>query len=172
MKGTILKCMEGLVIKQLGAAKWKEALTHAGMPVTRAFRTLEDIPDGDAMALMKGIATATSLSMEQVMEAFGEHWSSIYAPTLYGAYFAQAKTARDLLLNLDKIHEVVTRTMKSARPPRFRYEWKGDKHLIMRYESARGLVQLMPGLIRGVGKYYKQSLKVSLTGNDIHVDFP
>ena len=49
---------------------------------------------------------------------------------------------------------------------------EGDKHLIMRYESARGLVQLMPGLIRGVGKYYKQSLKVSLTGNDIHVDFP
>jgi hypothetical protein len=172
MKGTIVKCMEELTIKRFGAEKWKESLAKAGMAPTRNFRTLEDLPDVEVMAVLKGMAAATSLSMDAVMEAFGEHWSSVYAPTLYGTYFAQATTARDLLLNLDKIHDIVTRTMKSARPPRFRYDWKGEKHLIMHYESSRGLVVLMPGLIRGVGTYYKQKLKVSLTGNDIHVEFP
>jgi hypothetical protein len=172
MKGTIVKCLEDMTTKRFGGAKWKESLTKAGMKADRSFRTLEDIPDTDVMGLFKGIAGATSLPLEQVMEAFGEHWSSIYAPTLYGAYFAKAKTTRELLLELDKIHEIVTRTMKLARPPRFHYEWRGDKHLIMRYESTRGLVALMPGLIRGLGKYYKENLQVSLTGNEVHVNFP
>ncbi len=172
MKGTIVKCMEDLVTKRFSAAKWKESLTNAGMPATRMFTTLEDVPDGNVLALMKGIATALSLSMEQVMDAFGEYWSCVYAPALYEIYFTKAKTARDFLLNLDNIHEIVTRTMKPARPPRFRYEWKGDKHLLMHYQSARGLITLMPGLIRGVGKYYKQNLKVSLAGNTVHVEFP
>ena len=30
---------------------------------------------------------------------------------------------------------------------------------------------LMPGLIRGVGKYYHEQLDVSLSGNDVHVKF-
>ena len=65
----------------------------------------------------------------------------------------------------------MTKTMASAHPPRFRYEWQGDKHLIMHYQSQRGLVALMPGLIRGLGKYYKDNPSVSLNGNDVHVQF-
>jgi hypothetical protein len=48
----------------------------------------------------------------------------------------------------------MTKPVKFARPPRFGYEWQGEKHLIMHYESGRGLVAPMPGLIRGLGKYY------------------
>lgn len=42
----------------------------------------------------------------------------------------------------------------------------------MHYESFRGLVALMPGLIRGVGKYYKENLTVTVVGNAVHVQFP
>ncbi len=80
--------------------------------------------------------------------------------------------ARDLLLHLDEIHTVMTKSIKSARPPRFRYEWRGEKHLIMQYESNRGLVQLMAGLVRGVGKYYGEYLNVSIVGNAVHIQFP
>ena len=91
------------------------------------------------------------------MEAFGEYWCTVYGPNIYVAYFSDAKSARELLLNLDHIHEVMTKSIKFARPPRFRYEWKGDKLLIMHYESFRGLLALMPGLIRGVGKCYRRT---------------
>ncbi len=171
MKGTIVKCMEELVTKKFGEVKWKEALENAGMPATRYFGVTDDVSDAEVMAIMKGIATAGSLSMDQVMEAFGEYWSCVYAPDMYGIYFAKAKSTRELLLNLDQIHVAMTKSMKSAQPPRFTYEWKGDKVLIMKYESKRGLVALMPGLVRWLGKYYKDNPKVNVTSNMVEVQF-
>jgi heme-NO-binding protein len=171
MKGTIVKCMEELVTKKFGAEKWRESLEKAGIPERRSFTVLGDVDEAEFMEIMKGVAAALSLSMEQTMEAFGEHWSTVYAPTVYGAYFRNAKSARELLLNLDHIHDVMTKSMKSARPPRFRYEWKGEKLLIMHYESNRGLVALMPGLIRGVGKHFNEKLTVRTVGNAVHVEF-
>jgi hypothetical protein len=66
----------------------------------------------------------------------------------------------------------MTKSIRFARPPRFRYEWMGDKFLIMHYDSFRGLVALLPALIRGVGKYYKENLTVTVVGNAVHVQFP
>jgi len=171
MKGTIGKCIEELVTSKFGQAKWKEALTKAGMPETKHFSTLEDVEDAQILALMKGISAACAISMDQVMEAFGEYWSTTYAPAVYKVYFGTAKSTRDLLLNLDNIHVAMTKNMASAKPPRFTYEWKGDKHLVMHYKSSRGLVALMPGLVRGLGKYYKDNTTVSLQGSEVHVKF-
>ncbi|MGA2345947.1 MAG: heme NO-binding domain-containing protein [Candidatus Sulfotelmatobacter sp.] len=172
MKGTIVKCLEELVIKRFGEKKWRESLSKAGFSELKTFTMLGDVDEAEFMRIMEGVASAASLSMEQTMEAFGEHWSTVYAPTVYRAYFSSAKSSRELLLNLDHIHDVMTKSMKSARPPRFRYEWKGDKHLIMHYESKRGLVVLMPSLIRGVGKHFNEKLTVSTLGNAVHVEFP
>ncbi len=106
------------------------------------------------------------------MEAFGESWSTVYAPRIYAAYYQKAKSARELLLNLDHIHTVMTKSMAGAMPPHFKYEWKGDKLLLMHYESKRGMVALMPGLVRGIGKYYKEQLNVTIAGNTVKVQFP
>jgi hypothetical protein len=172
MKGTIVKCIEELVTTRFGAGKWKESLEQAGIPEWRSYSALGDVEEAEFTKIMNGVATALSLPMEQVMEAFGEYWSTVYGPHIYGAYFTAAKSARELLLNLDHIHEVMTKSMTSARPPRFRYEWQGEKLLIMHYQSSRGLVALMPGLIRGVGKYYNEKLIVKTVGNAVHVQFP
>ena len=171
MKGTIVKCMEELVSKKFGARKWKESLEQAGIPGGRTFTALGDVDEIEFTRIMKGVVGIAFLSMEQAMEAFGEYWSTVYAPNVYHAYFSGAKSAREFLLNLDHIHEVMTKSIKFARPPRFRYEWKEENLLIMHYESSRGLVALMPGLIRGVGKYYQEKLIVSVVGNAVHVHF-
>jgi hypothetical protein len=171
MKGSIVECMQDLVTKRFGAGKWKETLKAAGLPETKMYSSLDDVPDAEVMSLMKGVAQAAKMTTALVMEAFGEHWSTQFAPTVYKAYFATAKSTRELLLNLDQIHVAMTRSMKSARPPRFKYEWKDDKHLVMHYQSQRGLVALMPGLIRGLGKRFKDDPKVHVSGNEVHVHF-
>lgn len=170
MKGTIVKCLEELVTEKFGAEKWRESLERAGIPEWRTFTVLGDVDEAEFMRIMQGVAGAALLSMEQAMDAFGEYWSTVYGPKVYGAYFS-ARSARELLLNLDHIHEVMTKSMESARPPRFRYEWRGDKLLIMHYESRRGLAALMPGLIRGLGKYYNEKLTARVVGNAVHVQF-
>jgi len=171
MKGTMLKCMEEVVTRKFGATKWKESLEKAGIPDSRTFTVLGDVDEAEFKQIMKSVAGVASLSLEQVMEAFGEYWSTVYAPKVYRAYFSDSNSVRELLLNLDHIHDVMTKSMQSARPPRFRYEWEGADLLIMHYESNRGLVALMPGLIRGLGKYYNEKLTVRVVGNAVHVKF-
>jgi len=171
MKGTIVKCMEELVTGKFGAATWKECLKKAGLPESKLYSTLEDVSDSEVMGLMKSIGVVAMLAPGQVMAAFGEYWSTVYAPRLYKSFFDAAKSTREFLTKLDGIHVSMTRSIKSAKPPRFTYEWQGDKHLVMHYQSDRGLVALMPGLIHGLGKYYKDNPSVRLSGSAVHVDF-
>jgi hypothetical protein len=43
----------------------------------------------------------------------------------------------------------------------------------MTYNSRRGLIDIMIGLIKGVGKYYKENLKVTKLGPDkVEIKFP
>jgi methyl-accepting chemotaxis protein len=163
--------MEELVTKKFGADKWKASLRCAGLPDNKAFMTTADVPDSEVLAIMKGIGQAASLSSDQVMEAFGDYWSTVYAPDIYKVYFDKAKGAKELLLNLDQIHVTMTKSMKGAAPPHFTYESPAPNVLIMHYESPRGLVALMPALIRGVAKYYKEKVTVTTTGNSLRAQF-
>lgn len=171
MKGTIVKCMQELVEKKFGTAKWQDSLKRAGMDGGIWINATADVPDAEVMKIVKGISEATSLSVEQVVEAFGDYWSSVYAPGLYGVFFEKAKSTKELLLNLDHIHEIMTKSMKGAAPPHFTYQWNGEKELIMKYRSPRGLTMLMPGLIRGIAKHYKEQVKVELHNDEVRVQF-
>jgi len=171
MKGTIANCIQSMVTYRFGLDKWKEALRNAGVSDSKAYSTREDIPDAEIMAILSGAAQATGLSVTQVMDAFGEFWSTVYAPSIYKSFFDSAKSTRELLLKLDEIHVAMTRTLKNAKPPRFTYEWLGEQHLVMNYHSERDLVALVPGLIAGLGKFYKDTPTTTVEGNQIHVFF-
>jgi len=172
MKGTILNCLEELVTRKFGAAQWRSTLRMAGQPDSRIYGTFEDVPENEVHVLLNAVSATVNLTLQEVMELFGDYWSTVYAPRVYAAYFVGSRNAREFLLNLDNVHTALTRSQKSARPPRFRYEWHGNNHLIMHYESSRGLVALMGGLVRGVGKHFGESLTVTILGNAVHVQFP
>ncbi|MFO0604399.1 MAG: heme NO-binding domain-containing protein [Polyangiales bacterium] len=171
MKGTIAKCLEEMVRTTHGDDKWRAVLETAGMKTSRVFMTTEDVPDGEVLGLIGATSKVLGVSNEQTMEAFGDHWSTKYAPSIYGVYFDKATNARDFLLSLHEVHQRMTRTVKNAAPPNFTYDASNPKRLVMKYGSARGLVALMPGLVRGVAKYYKERVNVALSGNDVVIDF-
>jgi len=77
-------------------------------------------------------------------------------------------------LKMDSVHVATTKSIPGANPPRFEYEWKDEKTLIiLKYKSRRSLVDLMVGLIKGVGKFYKEDLKVTKLGSDkVEIAFP
>jgi hypothetical protein len=91
MKGTIVVCLKDLVTAKLGPAKWKQSLAQAGLEDSMTFTVLDDVPDQQVFGLMKSAAAVMSLSTPQFMDAFGEHWSTIYAPQVYSAYFGGPK---------------------------------------------------------------------------------
>jgi Haem-NO-binding len=171
VKGTIVKCLEELVKSKPGGPEaWKAILTKAGLPASSLFTSTGVVPDAEVLKLVGATAEVLKVSAQAAMDAFGDHWSTTYAPKIYGVYFEKAKNTRELLLSMDTVHTVMTKTA-GATPPHFTYEDKGPKDLIMHYSSPRGLVALMPGLIAGVAKYYGEKVQVRTVGNALHIHF-
>ena len=166
MKGVIATCLAELVKDKFGEDKWEAALEGAGLDKKTVFLAVHDIDDEAVLKVVNSVCKVLNISLVQAADAFGDYWVNVFAPRVYGSYYKGADSAKDFLLKMDYVHEATTRTTKGARPPRFEYEWKDNKTLIMKYISHRGLIDFMVGLTKGVGKYYKEDLKVTKLGDD------
>jgi len=160
MKGSIVKCVQSLVESKFSSATWKKILVGAGLPEESRFMDIQNVPDETVMALLKSAMKETGLGWPQLTDAFGEHWVVSFTQDVYAPYYNRAKTAKDFLLSMDQVHVAMTKSVPDAHPPRFEYEWKNEKTLVIHYNSTRGLVDLLPGLVKGVGKHYKENLQV------------
>jgi len=173
MKGIIVDCLACLVKERFGQAQWERILGLAGIDPEKIFFATEDVSDPIALQILDKTCSVLGLDRQQAADAFGEYWVNTFASRIYKVHFSKAKTAREFLLKMDDVHQSVTRKMANARPPRFEYQWKNDKLLVMTYKSDRGLVELVVGLVRGVGKYYREDLRVSrLNEQQVQVAFP
>jgi len=172
VKGSIAQCAEELVRTQFGDAAWDEVCAEAGLRRDTYFMPAADVDDRAVLRVIEAIGTVCRLTPEQVSDAFGEYWVCQYASRQYPAYFRGARNARELLLKMETVHELVTRSVPNARPPRFGYSWSDENTLIIDYRSARGLTGLLIGLIKGVGTHYGERLSVRAVGNRVTVHFP
>lgn len=173
MKGVIAKCLAELVTEKFGHDKWEKILEKSGLSPNTIFVSSSDIPDEGVMKVVKSTCEVLGITPIQAADAFGEYWVTVFAPKLYSNYFAKSKSAKEMLLNMDSVHKTVTQTVPNAHPPHFEYEWKNDKTLVMHYKSSRGLIDFLVGLVKGVGKYYKENLQVRKLGPDkVEVTFP
>lgn len=173
MKGTVAVCLKETIHKKGGARTWNEVLAGAGIAPDTIFTMAEDVPDESIVALMESSARVMGWTLQQTFDEFAEYWMLEYGPRVYVAFFDGKKSAREFLETMDNVHIVVTNTMPNARPPRFRYEYVGERTMIMHYSSHRGMIDVMTAFIRGVGKYYKEDLKITKLGSDrVQIDFP
>jgi hypothetical protein len=166
MKGVIVLCLESLVKENFGEEKWVEVAKQTGFDPETRFLASQDIDDQIVLKTIGSLCSVLNISMPQAADAFGDYWINKYAPKMYGVYYARAANAKEFLLKMDNVHEVTTKNVANARPPRFDYEWKDEKTLVMTYKSQRDLIGIFVGLVKGIGKYYKENLKVTQKGND------
>lgn len=173
MKGSIVQCLGELVKSNFGNDKWENSLEKAGFSKTSFFIPLQNVDDEKVIKIIDSLCKVTNISPAQATEAFGEYWVNVFAPKVYGSYFKGMNTSKELLLKMDSVHDSVTKNIENAHPPRFEYEWKDNRTMIMKYKSKRGLIDILIGLVKGVGKYYKEDLKVTKLSNDkLQIIFP
>ena len=173
MKGAIVQCLGDLVKSNFGNDKWEQSLEIAGFSKTSFFIPLQNVDDEKVIKIIESLCKVANISPAQAAEAFGEYWVNVYAPKLYGSYFRGINTSKEFLLKMDSVHDSVTKNIENAHPPRFEYEWKDQKTMVLKYKSKRGLIDILSGLVKGVGKYYKEELKVTKLSNDkLQVIFP
>lgn len=169
MKGVIIKAIEELVKTNFGEEKWKDCLKAIGLDPNTLFLANDDIDDEVAVKFVKEILPRElNLTYEQVCDAFGEYWMTQFAPKVYKSYFIGAKGAKDFLLKMDRTHVDIG----LGKPPRFSYEEVDKDTLIIHYTSHRQLIDIMVGLIKGVGKYFNEKLEVKkLSDKTVMVKF-
>lgn len=173
MKGVIARCLSDLVQEKFGKDKWEKILETSGLSPNTLFAVTADIPDEAVMNVLKNTCSVLGITHNQAADAFGDYWVNTYAPKIYKSYYAGKQSAREMLLKMDDVHTLVTKNIANAHPPRFEYEWSNDKTLVMHYKSSRGMIDFLVGLIKGVGRYFKEDLKVRKLGPDkVEVIFP
>lgn len=173
MKGVIAIALKEMVQEKFGRDKWEAALKKAGFDKEPIIRPISNVDDQTVLKIINSVCEVLNISLTQAADAFGDYWVNVYSQKLYGFYYEGVKTAKDFLLKMDSVHVAATKSIPDAHPPRFEYEWRGEKTLIMKYKSSRGLIDIMVGLIKGVGKFYKEDLKVTKLGSDkVEIVFP
>jgi hypothetical protein len=163
VKGIINKGFQEFVEASFGTETWEKVKSQAGCEEP-FFAVSLSYPDETTVALVKACAEVTGLSPEQVMLDFGRFMVPNTLKRDYAIYFALAgSSAREFLHNMTRVHELMTRGIPGAMPPRFRYEDLPDGRLLMHYDSERGLCAVLRGLIHGVGIVFNQQLEVRET---------
>lgn len=166
MKGVVAIALKELVVNEFGEDKWHEALGNAGVDKEPVILPFSEVDDALVVEVVRGVCKALDISMEQAADAFGEYWVGVYSQKLYRHYYSSCATAKEFLLKMDEVHVSATKFVPGARPPRFEYKWENDKTLVMTYKSHRGLMDIMIGLVEGVGRFYKEELQVDKIGNE------
>lgn len=166
MKGVIIKCLGELVFENFGTETWEDILEHAGLDRKSTFGIIDTVDDKIVLTIVESACTTLGITPVKAAHLFGKFWINSFAPKHYAEHFYNAHSALDFLSKMDYVHEIVKNTEPGANPPQFEYEWTDDKTLIMTYKSERGLIDFFVGIIKGVGTYYREDLKVTKLGND------
>lgn len=173
MKGVILDCLEKLVLHKRDKKTWKTILERAGLDPNASFLVNQDIDDEIVMRIVQATCAVLDRTLQQTAGAFGIYWMKYYAPSMYRAYFGDVPSAREFLLQMNDVHERVTKNIRNARPPRFEYEQPDDKTLLMTYRSDRDLMDFFIGLVNGVGHHFNEELTILRAGDHtLKIIFP
>ena len=163
MKGIVNKGIQDMLESKYGNEIWAKVKSLAGCDEP-FFAVSLDYPDEMTLALLKAASKVTGLPMETLMVEYGKFMVPNTLRRHYSTYIALAgSTAREFLLNLDRVHSEVTKSISNAAPPRFTYQELPDGGLLMHYSSERRLCPVLRGLILGVGILFKQELEVEET---------
>jgi hypothetical protein len=160
VKGVINRGIQELVETRFGPDAWEKVKRRAGCEEP-FFAASESYPDEMTLALIRAASEISGLPVESVQIEFGKFWVPNTGRACYPTFYLLAgSTAREFLLNMDRVHAQATNSVANAIPPRFTYEELADGNLLMHYHSTRGLCAVLRGLILGVGIVFGEELQV------------
>lgn len=169
MKGTITTCLAEMVEKKHGSAAWAQIVEEAEVDPKTARHLLlpvSDIDDAVVGRLLSATCSVLGVTLEQAADAFGEYWCCTYAPKVYKPVVDKLKSARQAILALDGIHVRMTSMMENASPPRFDYAEIDERTVEVTYKSKRNLLPIYVGLAKGLGKYFRETVAVTVIDRD------
>jgi hypothetical protein len=110
--------------------------------------------------IIENTCKVLNISRQQACDAFGDYWINTFAPKMYGVYFERFKSAKEFIVEMDSVHEIVTKNIANAQPPRFTVENVDENTIIVNYISKRNMIDFYIGLVKGVGIYFNTPIGI------------
>lgn len=176
MHGIIFTQLQKFVETNYDARTWHTLLKNADLS-HKIYMPFKQYPDDDVFDIVAKASAATGISVESLLEAFGEFVVTDLVKVYSGFVKPEWKTL-DLIENTEEmVHKVLRRKDPNAQPPTLSCFRENSHNLVVVYRSHRKMCAVAKGIIRGVGNYYKEMIHVEesecmLKGNDqcrIHV---
>ncbi|MCT4642408.1 MAG: heme NO-binding domain-containing protein [Bacteriovoracaceae bacterium] len=165
MKGIVFNIFQSFVEKNMGEDAWDEVLEEAQIEQD-FFVAPETYEDKDFLTLVTHTIEKFKLVPSEAIRLFG-NFSFPLLISKVPQFKEEFKSAKDFLKGLDSIiHVEVRKLLPGAKTPRFYHKERDDGSLELEYESDRNLPDFVIGLIEGLGKHYKEEIKVQLMGNN------
>lgn len=155
MDGLVTKALESVLRARLDDAAYAEVRRDAGVE-GQTFVAGERYPDDVTFALVTAAARTLASSPQAILETLGEHWVEFAIGEGYGRFLTTAgRTFRDVLMNLDRMHEKISLIYPHLQQPTFWCTDVSDDALVLHYASVRGgLAPLVMGIVRGLARMH------------------
>ncbi|MEN9937042.1 MAG: hypothetical protein RLZZ387_3621 [Chloroflexota bacterium] len=163
MYGLVNKGVEELVRRTHGDEMWEQVKARAGVDV-EFFVRMDAYPDDVTYRLVGAASEISGMPAHEMLEAFGEHWTTYTATEGYGDLMTMAgETLVDFLMNLDRLHSHVGLSFQHLRPPSFTCTDVTPRSLQLHYYSQRaGLAPMVVGLLKGLAVRFATPITVEL----------
>lgn len=175
MYGLVNKAIKDLVVNNHGEEKWKEICRLSDFH-DEEFIGMNPYPDKLTYDLVKNASRVLQADAAAILEAFGEYWILYTADEGYGDLMdLTGSSFVEFLSNLDMLHYRINNIMPELAAPQFSTRNETENSVELEYRSHRdGLVPMLYGLIKGLGKRFDLVLQVEQIQekndeNDCHV---
>lgn len=163
MYGIVNRAIEELVIANYGETKWQAIKKRSAVDVD-FFVSSEPYDDDITYALANAVSEEMNISVNDVLEAFGEWWILKTGKEKYGGLMqAGGKNLKEFLVNLPLFHNRIMLMYPKLTPPEFKVDNITDNSVWIHYYSKRqGLQEFVRGLLIGLAKMYEVKVNIEL----------
>lgn len=159
MKGHIFNLLEKFIIEVSDEMIYEEILDSCNFITQEPFVRPGTYPDEDLNELVEKTVERLGLTPKDAHFAFGK-WVFPHLVKIAPPEALNHDNPKDLLLALDHIHTVeLKKVIPDAQPPRFYCTDTGPDSLDMIYSSARGMFDLVDGVLASVEEYYSTKIE-------------
>ena len=171
MYGLVNKAIKDLVVENHGQEKWN-AICHEVGHEEADFISMSPYPDKLTYDLVGAASKILNTDANSILEAFGEYWILYTADQGYGDLLdLSGNSFTEFLGNLDILHLRINNMMPELKAPLFSTRNETEDSVELVYKSHRvGLVPVLIGVIRGLGKRFEMVVDIQQLKKDVSVD--
>ncbi|MFN3605271.1 MAG: heme NO-binding domain-containing protein [Leptonema sp. (in: bacteria)] len=116
-------------------------------------------PDEEIVQLLLILSQEFKMTLPEILEDFGENIVE-YLLVSYDFLLKPEWKALDIIQNVAQIHSNLKNFTTTVDPPSIQTKKVDPNSVEIYYNSPRKLCFLLKGLVRGLGKYFQENLKI------------